>query len=53
MVHYGMEFSLKKDYIEFRDGNLCRSLAGRAGQKQDIILQTYCAEEHALIHEVF
>lgn len=45
--------NLKKDYIEFRDGNGCRSLVGRAGQKQEIILIKYCAEEHTLIHEVF
>ena len=44
--------NLKKDYIEFRDGNGCRSLVGRAGQKQEIILIKYCAEEHTLIHEV-
>ena len=42
-----------KDYIEFRQGKLtCHSLAGRSGQKQDIVLSSYCAKEHTLIHEV-
>ena len=48
-----MKYNNKKDYIEFRDGNSCRSLVGRVGEKQDIILVKYCAEEHALIHEVY
>ena len=48
-----MKYNHKKDYIEFRDGYGCRSLVGRAGQKQEIILHKYCSEEHALIHEVY
>ena len=42
----------KKDYIEFRHGNGCYSVAGRNGKKQDIVLAPPCAEEHTLIHEV-
>jgi len=42
----------KKDYIEFRDGISCHSFAGRAGQRQEIVLFERCAEEHTLIHEV-
>ena len=38
--------------MEFRHGNACRSFAGRDGQRQEIILAPFCAEEHTLIHEV-
>ena len=41
-----------KDYIKFRHGNSCHSLAGRDGQSQDIVLSPLCAEEHTLVHEV-
>ena len=41
-----------KDYIQFRHGFGCYSLAGRNGQRQDIVLAPYCKEEHTLIHEV-
>ena len=41
-----------KDYIEFFHGNTCRSFAGRSGQRQEIVLDPRCAEEHTLIHEV-
>ena len=44
--------TLSKDYIEFRHGNSCHSLAGRDGKRQDIVLSPLCAEEHTLIHEV-
>ena len=44
---------LNKDYIEFRHGHSCYSLAGRRGQKQEIVLSPLCAEEHTLIHEVY
>ena len=42
-----------KDYIEFRHGHSCYSMAGRRGQKQEIVLSPLCAEEHTLIHEVY
>ena len=41
-----------KDYIEFRHGSSCYSSAGRDGERQDIVLDPRCAEEHTLIHEV-
>ena len=41
-----------KDFIEFHRGHDCHSLAGRAGGRQEIVLASYCAEEHTLIHEV-
>ena len=41
-----------KDYIYFRDGMSCRSLAGRDGGRQDLLLSKACGEEHTLIHEV-
>ena len=41
-----------KDFIEFRHGLGCYSLAGRDGGRQGIVLASYCAEEHTLIHEV-
>ena len=42
-----------KDFIEFRNGFGCYSLAGRDGGKQGIVLSSHCAEEHTLIHEVY
>ena len=45
--------TLKKDFIEFRNGIGCYSFAGRDGGRQDIILSSYCAEEHTLVHEVY
>ena len=44
---------MNKDFIEFRNGFGCYSLAGRDGGRQDIVLSSYCAEEHTLIHEVY
>ena len=44
--------TLNKDYIEFRHGNGCYSLAGRNGQRQEIVLDPRCGEKHTLIHEV-
>jgi len=41
-----------KDYIEFRHGHSCHSLAGRDGKRQEIVLSPRCAEEHTLVHEV-
>ena len=41
-----------KDYIEFRHGNSCHSLAGRDGGRQYIVLDPRCDEEHTLVHEV-
>ena len=41
-----------KDYIEFRHGFGCYSLAGRNGGRQDLILAKHCGEEHTIIHEV-
>ena len=43
----------QQDFIEFRNGFDCHSLAGRDGGKQEIVLSSYCAEEHTLIHEVY
>ena len=43
---------MNKDYIEFRHGYGCYSLAGRNGQKQEIVLDPRCGEKHTLIHEV-
>ena len=42
-----------KDFIEFRNGIGCYSFAGRDGGRQYIVLSSYCAEEHTLIHEVY
>ena len=44
---------INEDYIEFRHGNGCYSLAGRDGGGQEIVLAPYCAEEHTLIHQVY
>ena len=44
---------MNKDFIEFRNRFGCYSLAGRVGGRQDIVLSSYCAEEHTLIHEVY
>ena len=43
---------MNKDYIEFRHGYGCYSLAGRNGQRQEIVLDPRCGEKHTLIHEV-
>ena len=43
---------MNQDYIEFRHGNGCYSLAGRNGQGQEIVLDPRCGEKHTLIHEV-
>ena len=52
IIHNPWNGTSLKDYIEFRHGNACRSFAGRDGQRQEIILAPFCAEEHTLIHEV-
>ena len=44
--------TMNKDYIEFRHGYGCYSLAGRNGQKQEIVLDPRCGEKQTLIHEV-
>ena len=44
--------ALNKDFIEFLKGFSCHSLAGRDGGRQYIVLSSYCAKEHILIHEV-
>ena len=28
-------------------------MAGRNGQRQDIVLAPFCAEQHTLVHEVY
>ena len=47
------DITLNKDFIEFSNGFDCHSLAGRDGGRQEIVLSSYCAEEHTLIHEVY
>ena len=42
----------KKDFIKFHPGGDCHSKAGRQGGGQVIVLASYCAEEHTLIHEI-
>ena len=44
--------TMNKDYIEFRHGYGCYSLAGRNGERQEIVLDPRCGEKHTLIHEV-
>ena len=41
-----------KDYIEFRNGFGCSSLAGRNRGRQDLVLSKHCGEEHTIIHKV-
>ena len=48
-----LEGTSNKDYIEFRHGNGCYSIAGREGGRQFLTLAPFCAEEHTLIHEVY
>ena len=43
---------MTKDYIKFIGGGGCYTQAGRQGGAHNIILASYCAEEHTLIHEV-
>ena len=54
---HGFEWFLNitsnKDYIKFIKGFDCHSVAGREGGGQHIVLTSYCAEEHTLIHEVY
>ena len=56
---WAMEYSLcrhrtsNKDYIEFRHGGGCSSIAGRKGGVQSIKLAPRCAQEHTIIHEVY
>ena len=52
MIDVGFSKTFYKDFIEFRHGLGCYSLAGRDGGRQGIVLASYCAEEHTLIHEV-
>ena len=42
-----------KDFIRFIRGFDCHSVAGREGGTQHIVLASYCAKEHTLIHEVY
>ena len=48
-----MKKTSNKDFIEFRGGGDCHSKTGRQGGSQKIVLASYCAEEHTLVHEVY
>ena len=50
---FALEKTSNKDFIEFRGGGDCHSYAGRQGGSQEIVLASYCAEEHTLVHEVY
>lgn len=51
-AHNTLKGTSLKDFIRFRHGLSCHSLAGREGHEQDIVLAPFCAEEHTLVHEV-